>query len=154
MNTIEPTTSRFKTLQIVHGALCTGVILFLIITTFLRQGKGHIAVEASDSPLLFVAVVLAVVAPFLSKYLYQKQLNAIDLTSPLDKRFPQYISACIIRYAVMDAAALFNVVIWYLTGSLIAAIVAGALILLLIALRPRKALVTHILQINYPETLD
>jgi hypothetical protein len=154
MENINSTTQPFKTLQIVHGAQCLSVILFLAITVILNGNKGHIAVEPNDSPLLYIALVIAIGAPFLSNNLYQKKVAKIDLSAPLSKKFPEYTSACIIRYALLNGAGLLNIVVWFTTRNLIAAIVSAGLIAVLIIIRPTKNRITHILQISYPETLN
>jgi hypothetical protein len=66
----------------------------------------------------------------------------------------KYQSACIVRYAMIEGAALFNVVVWFLTGNSTTAFVAAALIGLMIAVRPVKSKIVTLLQVSYPDTLD
>jgi hypothetical protein len=154
MENTNQNTQPFLTLQIIHGALCLGVTLFLAVTLLLNGSKGHSDIQPNDSPLLYVAVLMAVIFPFISNLLYQKTFGGIDLSAPLSKKFPQYISACIMRYALIEGAALFNVVVWFLTHNFICAVVAAALVLYLISIRPVKNKVASLLQVSYPETLD
>lgn len=154
MNNSNQNTQPFKTLQIIHAALCAGLIMFLAVTLFLNGGKWHTDITAHDVPLFYVAITFVVGMPFLSNLMYQKKLALVDLKAPANTKVVQYTTACIIRYALIEGAALFNVVAWFVTGNLILAIVAGALILFMIALRPVKSKVMTILQISYPDTLE
>lgn len=154
MDNTTPTAQPFKTLQILHLAMCMAVILFLATTLIKNNGKGHTDIRPHDTVMLCVAIAFAIVLPLLSQMMYQKKLAEIDMAAPLNTRIAQFTTACLIRYAVLEAAGLFNVVVWYVTGNLILAITGGAIIVLMIALRPVKNKVINTLQISYPDTLD
>lgn len=154
MNNNNQQPASFKVLQIIHAALCTGSILFLVVASTITPAPAHTAINAGDVPLVYVAIALAATMALVSGFLYHKKLAEINFSAPVNIRFTQYISASIIRYAPLEAAALFNIVVWLLTGNLIAAIVAGAVILYLISSRPVKSKVIRDLKIYYPETLE
>ncbi|EHQ27272.1 hypothetical protein [Mucilaginibacter paludis] len=144
----------FKVIRIIHIALCTGSTLFLVVASSIKPGPVHTAIEPGDIPLLYVAVALAAMMAFVSGFLYHKKLAEINFSAPVSNRLTQYMSACIMRYAPLEGAALFNTAVWLLTGNLIAAMVAVAVILYLISARPVKSKIISDLKITYPDTLD
>jgi hypothetical protein len=150
----QPQNQSFKVLQIIHGAFCVSVTLFLVITFVLNTNHPHFNIEPKDVPLLYIGVIFAAGIPLLSVSLYQRQMSTIDYAAPVKQKLAQYTTASILRFAPIEGAALFNVVIWFITGNLVSAVAAVVLILYMISLRPVKSKVTSLLQISYPETLD
>jgi hypothetical protein len=148
--------SPFKVLQIIHGALCLGPTLFLAVTTFLnsQHAGSRNGVTPNSNILIYIAVIFAAMLTLMSNFLYHKIVQTIDLSLPLNQKFMKYQSACIVRYAMIEGAALFNVVVWFLTGNSTTAFVAAALIGLMIAVRPVKSKIVTLLQVSYPDTLD
>ncbi len=145
--------SSFTTLQIIHGALCMGVALFACVSFSIAPNK-HSDIQTADSPLLYVAAIMAISMVGISNVLYNKQLSKIDFSAPVKQRFMQYQTASIIRLAPLEAAALFNIVSFLLSGSYISLAIAVALLIYMIMLRPTKEAVTEALKISYPDTLD
>jgi membrane-associated HD superfamily phosphohydrolase len=145
--------AAFKALQIIHGALCTGITLFILLSFFKAQNK-HADIQPGDSPLLYIAIAIALALVFFSHFIFYKHLVQIDFSTPLKDRLMQYQTACIKRFALLEGAAIINVVSFLLSGSYISLIIAVTILLHMVAKRPTKPNVIAALQINYPETLD
>jgi drug/metabolite transporter (DMT)-like permease len=97
---------NFKSLHIVHAALCAGVILFLITAVFINQ-QALIMVPANDnSIIIYIAIVMAVVSTILGYILFNIVVSKIDTSVPVNQKLPKYLSACIVRYALIEGGAL------------------------------------------------
>jgi hypothetical protein len=146
---------NFKSLHIVHAALCAGVILFLITAVFINQ-QALIMVPANDnnSIIIYIAIVMAVVSTILGYILFNIVVSKIDTSVPVNQKLPKYLSACIVRYALIEGGALFNVAVFLITGCLINAGIAAILALLMISLRPQRQQFITDLKVNYPESID
>lgn len=149
------TQSQFKTLQIITFALCGGVALFLAVTFLVIKKELILLPNAEQPPILnYIATGMAVASVVLSNVLFRAALAKIDTGLPLNKKFPMYTSAYIVRFAFLEGAGLFNVVVFLLTGVLINALIAVALIILMLTLRPQRQKTIDDLKVYYPDTLD
>lgn len=123
--------TKIKTLQIIHLALCAGVILFYLLS-------GSASVEnlsfssIDDSSLVFLG--LPIIAFALSNFLFKNQLKQADNKRQLEDNIEIYQTASIIRWAVLEGAAFLIVFLkpdFILFGIL--------LIIYLVVLRPSEA---------------
>jgi DMSO reductase anchor subunit len=149
----QPKGNLFTTLQIIHGALCLGPTLFAVVSYSITPNT-HSDIRPNDSVLLYVAAFMALSMVFVSNFLFNKQLAVIDFTAPVKQRLLQYQTACIVRYALLEGAALFNVVVFLLTGNYISLAIGAAMIVFMVTIRPTRPVVTEALKISYPDTLD
>ena len=149
------TQPQFKTLQIITFALCGGVALFLAVTFLIIKRELTLLPDGEETPVLnYIALAMAVASVLLSNVLFQAALAKIDTGLPLNKKFPMYTSAYIVRFALLEGAGLFNVVVFLLSGALINAFIAGVLIVLMLTLRPQRQKTIDDLKVYYPDTLD
>lgn len=122
---------KIKTLQLIHFAICAGMILAYIFagkfTIEQLKGEGII----SDD-LIYLAIPIA--AFFLSNFMFKNQLKQVDPKATLEERLPLFQTASIIRWAVLEAAAFF---ILFAKPNLI--IFGIILILYIVFLRPTEA---------------
>jgi len=144
---------QFITLQIIHAALCLGPTLFMLVGFSITPNK-HSDIQPADSPLLYIAAITAIGMVFISNFLFNKQVAQIDFMAPVQQRFLQYQTACIVRYAPLEGAALFNVVVFILSGSYISLAFGAIVIAFMILNRPTRPGVTEALKISFPDTLD
>lgn len=93
---------KIKTLQIIHLAICVGMIIAYYILGDLSIEKLRIPVIDSSS-LVYVAI--PVVAFVLSSFLFKSQLKQIDPKLKLEEKLPIYQTASIMRWAVLEGAA-------------------------------------------------
>lgn len=110
--------------------------------------------SSNQAMLMYVAIAMAVSLPFAGSFLFNKRVGGINMAQPLSRRLTQYITASIIRFALIEGAGLFNIVVALLSGNMIPKLVSVMLILFLIVLRPIKTEVAETLQVTYPETLE
>jgi hypothetical protein len=151
----QPINPTFKILQIITMALCGGVIVFLLLALFINQDK-LVLMPFNDpnSIIIYIAIVLALLCVVLSTVLFNILVKKIDTNTAVKEKLLKYITAYITRYALIEGAALFNVVAFLLSSCLISASVALALIILMLRIRPKRTKTTEDLKIYYPDTLE
>ncbi|MDT3403453.1 hypothetical protein [Mucilaginibacter terrae] len=146
---------QFKTLQIITLALPIGISLFLAVSFLINQLElVMLPNNEQNSVLNYIGLGLAAVSFLISNILFQKQLSKIDTSAPIIKKFGLYTSAYIVRFALLEGAGLFNVVVFLLTGVLLNALIAAAIILFMLASRPQRQKTIDHLKVYYPDTLE
>jgi len=146
---------QFKSLQIITLALPAGIALFLAVTFLIIKIELTLLPNGEQSNVLnYIALGMAVVCVFVSDFLFKNTLAKIDTGLPVNRKFPMYTAAYIIRFALLQGAGLFNVVVFLLTGVLMNALIGAAIILLMLVLRPQRQKTIDDLKVYYPDTLD
>ena len=123
-------TQKIKTLQIIHLAICLGVSLAYVFA-------GDIFTKEFKLPNIDTSSIFYVVVPIigigLSNFLFKSQLKKIDSKKKLEENLPLYQSASIIRWAILEAAAIF-----VLFSNPDFVLIGVILIVYLISLRPTE----------------
>lgn len=130
----QPTTisDSLRSMRILSAALMIGVTLFAIIISFLILQSGPVmdaeGLQYKDI-FFYVSVGLAIICFFIARALYTKKKIIVKNApiSLLDK-LNQYLSALILYMAPCEGAALFSVVVLFLTGNFLLLIVTGLLL--------------------------
>lgn len=133
-------TQKIKTLQIIHLAICAGMILAYIFAgqfTF-EQLKGQ---DIDSDDLVYLAIPFA--AFFLSNFMFKSQLKQVDSRASLEQKLPIYQAASIIRWAILEGAAFL---ILFIKPDLL--IFGILLILYLVYLRPTEEKIMSDFQSN------
>jgi hypothetical protein len=146
---------QFKSLQIITLALPAGIILFLVVTFLIGQKEFALLPHDEQSSVLnYMALGMAAAMLLVSNFIFQKLLARIDTALSASKKLPMYVQAYIVRFALLESAGLFNVVVFLLTGVLLNALVAIGIILLMLTTRPTRQKTIDDLKVYYPDTLD
>lgn len=117
--------------RILHLALCTGPLAFLVVAHFVGPK------DMTDPTIPYAAVAagsMAVGFAFFALRLFYRPSSR-----DFDANLPSYLTAKIIQWAVVEGSALFNAVAYFLTGMQLSAGFAVALLLVLFYLRPLEA---------------
>lgn len=133
-------TEKIKTLQIIHLAICAGIIVayFMIGNLSLDSLKIQ-SIDASE--IIFVAI--PILAFVLSNFLFKSQLKQANPKQKLEENLPVYQTASIIRWAILEGAAF---IILFLSQKFL---LFGILIILYLAfLRPTEDRINNDLQKN------
>lgn len=129
---------KIRTLQIIHLAICGGVLLVYILI-------GNISVETLYIPPLDSPSNMYLVIPFLAlaigNFLFYSQLKRVDKNLKPEDNFSVYQTASILRWAILEGAAF---VILFLAPEYL--IFGLFLILIMVFLRPTEARVKAALQ--------
>jgi uncharacterized membrane protein YoaK (UPF0700 family) len=95
-------TQKIKTLQIIHLAICAGIIVVYFMTGNLSMES--LTIKSIDSSeIVFVAI--PILAVFLSNFLFKSQLKQANPKLKPEENLPIYQTASIIRWAILEGAA-------------------------------------------------
>ncbi len=119
-----------KVLQIIHLAICAGIVIAYLFIAQLSFES--LKIETTDSSdLIYFAI--PILAFFLSNFLFKLQLKQADPKLKTEENLPIYQTASIIRWAILEASALL---ILFLKQNLL---LLGILIIVyLVFLRPTE----------------
>nr|WP_315149900.1 MFS transporter [uncultured Flavobacterium sp.] len=133
-------TEKIKTLQIIHLAICAGIIVAYFMVGNLSLDSLKIqSIDASE--IVFVAI--PILAFVLSNFLFKSQLKQANPKQKLEENLPVYQTASIIRWAILEGAAF---IILFLSQKFL---LFGILIILYLAfLRPTEDRINNDLQKN------
>lgn len=147
---------ELKTLSVLFTAMITGVIIFGIIIVILGTLKPPAIQEQELSNiLLIISSLLAVAAIFVSKTLYIKKLLPVTgLGVSLQQKLVQYRSAMIAYLAVLEFAALFAIVGYFLTNNAIFIGIAAFMALNMFLKRPSRLRIFNDLNLDSKEQME
>ncbi len=132
--------SGIKALSILHLALLAGQILFALISLFIVYGKGYTANPSWQNEtnlFVFLCVTVGVAGYLAGSMIFRKKLEQINgNTKSVVEKFNDYRAASISRWALMEFAVLFCIIIFFITNNPIIIILGGICILLFFSLRP------------------
>ncbi|MEA3477598.1 MAG: hypothetical protein U9R60_05430 [Bacteroidota bacterium] len=98
----------FRILKIIFYALNTGLLLFFIVGIYLNEMQIPPFKEGFDI-LTYVNVFLLAAIPA-GYSISAKRMDAIDAGDSFSKKFEQYQTAMILRWAMIEGTALFSLV--------------------------------------------
>ena len=121
---------KIKVLQIIHLGICAGTIVaYLFVGDFSVEILNVPSIDSSD--LIYFAI--PILALFLSNFLFKSQLKQVNPKLIPEDNLPIYQTASLIRWSVLEAAALL---ILFLKQELL--VLGILLIIYLVSLRPTE----------------
>ena len=94
---------KIKTLQIIHFALCAGLIVAYFVIGEISVEKLKKIPTIDSSSIVFAIIPL--LAFILSSLLFKSQLKQVDPKLKLEDKLPVYQTASIMRWAILEVAA-------------------------------------------------
>lgn len=93
---------KIKTLQIIHLAICAGIIVaYFMIGNLSMESLTIKSIDSSE----IVYVVIPILAFVLSNFLFKSQLKQANPKLELEDNLPIYQTASIIRWAILEGSA-------------------------------------------------
>lgn len=136
---MQPTSPYIKALSILHYALLAGQFLMGIIIFGLvwLKKENSFPLENLSQQLLIACVVIAVLAYLGANLLFKKKLEHINAeNNPVSKKLEEYRAANITRWAIVELATLFCIIIFFVTGNYSIMIVAAVMLFLFFTTKP------------------
>lgn len=96
-------TQKIKTLKILHLAICMGILVTYFTTAKISMNTLQ-KVPAVDSGSLFY-IGISVAAIVLGTFLFKMQLKKADKKLKIEDNFPIYLTASLIRWAIIEMVA-------------------------------------------------
>ena len=94
---------KIKTLQIIHFALCAGLIVAYFVIGEISVEKLKKIPTIDSSSIVFAIIPL--LAFILSSFIFKSQLKQVDPKLKLEDKLPFYQTASIMRWAILEVAA-------------------------------------------------
>jgi hypothetical protein len=100
--------AAFNALRIIFYAMNSGLLLFFIVVIYIN-GKQIPEIKEGVDILTYVNVFLLISIPA-GYSISSRKMEAIDPVDPFSRKFEQFQSAMIIRWAMIEGPALFSLV--------------------------------------------
>lgn len=127
-----------KSLQIIHGALLAGILVFGAYVAI--QGKEVLFFSYEDGkPFLFLAIIISFLGNLASKYLYAKLLKQISDKADLNQKVVKFSTAHIFRVAMLEFPAFMCIFFAMQSNNSFYFLLVGVLILMIIVIIPTKS---------------
>ncbi len=91
---------KLNLLKIIHIVICAGIILVYIFIGDLHTLALLKIPKVDSESLIFLLIPLLSI--FLSNFLYKEHLKKVDKRLSLEEKIPQYQTASIIRWAIIE----------------------------------------------------
>lgn len=139
----------FQTLKLIHISLVAGLTIFSVFAFV--QNNGFNADINTDSNLLYMVPVVALLGYFGSQVLFKKMVSKVQVTDSLQTKLNHYQTASIMKYALIEGPAFIALFVYYTTGNALPLVIAGCLLAYLFVQRPTKEKVISGLNLNSDE---
>jgi hypothetical protein len=119
---------------IIFYAMFAGQALFLIVASYLVKTSGPQSPDLS-SAFQIILPVFTIGAVISAMFLPKKILGAIDELSD-DQKIIKHRTTSLIKWALLEGANLFSIVVYLLTGSMLALAISVLLLILFMMNKP------------------
>jgi DMSO reductase anchor subunit len=137
MNSTERKASAYTQLLMLYILLLTGLIAFTGISYVVLAEPEPMFFKDSQRDILLTALAIATICMSVSSFLWKKDIQSIQSMDTIEQKFKKYRSAMIKRVALMEGAALFALICYYLTSNIRLLAIAILIIIAFIFLWPR-----------------
>lgn len=139
----------FLQLRLLYYMIPSGIVVMGIALWI--SGGMQDEIPAGQSWLRYAAPVSGMAMLFLAHRLFKTRLEEARNQTELYKKLAHYRSALLVRYLVLDGAAIINLIGFYLSGDLLFFFLAGVVLLLFVLYRPTVAKLCKDLELNSAE---
>ncbi len=128
-----------RSITILHLALLVGQLLLgiIIVSLVYFKNASYFSLQGISQQLLIACLLFSVVAYFAGNNLFKKKLEQINEEyNPVSQKLNDYRAANILRWAMMEGAVMFCIIIFFATGNYLIILIAGVMMLLFLSTRP------------------
>ncbi|HSL90914.1 MAG TPA: hypothetical protein VK870_16550 [Ignavibacteriaceae bacterium] len=109
--------NNFRVTYLIFFALAAGQLLILVMFLFLINGVEIQDDNPIDNIFTFIVPLVGLTTMFASKILYTQNILKIQQTDTITEKLMKYRSFKIISWAILEGAALFSLVAFFLTAN-------------------------------------
>lgn len=143
---------NFKQMNILHAALCIGcAIILFIMYTLVNQEKN--AVITDNIIFSVIGIVIAFVNVLLSRVLFFMRTQPAQTINDFGQKINLFRAAFILQMALLEGAAIINVVFYFITKNKLHFFIAIGVLLLMIVRRPTRSMAAITLFSNRDENI-
>ena len=128
-----------------------GMVGFTAVVLFIKSGNGEINTHGLSFPFSIVVPVLAAIAIIVSKLMYSRLCKSAFTKVKLSDKMQVYYSANIIRLALVEGAALFSIVVVFISGEIYFLLFTLLLFLIFYTFKPSRERAISDLKLNPEE---
>lgn len=148
--------NKITQLTIIHFALLVGMISITAIFTFLSYSNPISENEGDDLLIIFliVAVVFTISSLIGSKLIFSKLVESARKKEDFEKKISAYVTAVVIKFALIEPAAIFSALSILLTGSYYFLILIAISLFFFLVEKPSKEKLIMDLTLSQDERLN
>ncbi len=143
--------SPFKSLQRIHTAMLSGIVLFCIVSAIVHLPGRQFANGNLNKILQVVVLAISFILIKTGVTTFNRQLQSIQADLATDKKMGLYKTAAIIKWAMMEAPVLLSVISFMLTRNYAFMVLAFVLMVLFALHGPVRQNILLQLQISEEE---
>lgn len=146
-----------KAMRILTAALSIGVVLFALVMVFINQLiktpplAGNKLLDDRNTSLGITAIFgsVSIVA---ARFLYRKRVNIIKESGKLlNDKLNQYRTVLILYLAICEAAAMFSIIFFFLTGNFIILTITVLMLIMMFSKMPVPGRLIRELDLDWKE---
>lgn len=138
MNNQQTVGTAFKTISIFHIAMCVGLIAIVAVFRFIVKQDN--TASTPNQTMEIIGIAVGFIGIISARLLFFKQVKTAHTVSALKDKIAIFRNAFIIQMAILEAAALLNAVLYFITKNDMHFFIAVGIILLMIVRRPTRAM--------------
>jgi len=139
-----------RSISILYLALLLVPIIFGIVA-YLQIGKTTIDYKNTSDPFMIFVPAMAIIGFVASNLIFNNQVYYNTHEKPLKKRIVDYQTALLIRYASLEAPALFGVGAYLITGNMLFMLISALVVLYFLFVRPTRSKLISDLELTNDE---
>ena len=152
-NTVQSPAKTLKTLTIIHLALLAGMVLFAGVVYSITPNP-VLNFKDTDEHFLILVPFMAITGIAASVFVSKQQIAKAKEGETLNAKIAGYLSASIIKFALLEGPALFGIVGFLLTTNLLYLLISIVIMLYFLSQRPVKQNVIDQLGLSYEEGME
>lgn len=129
---------QFKVTFSIYYALLVGQLLFFAVAFWFSQSQNFTANKELDEIFQIIVPVFGFVMMVFSRFLYNKNISAVDESGDVKTKIAQYRTFKIIKWAMVESASMLSLIALMLTGNHLYSAVSIFLIGYFILVKPSK----------------
>ena len=143
--------ASFKTLKLIHFAMCMGILMFMGVAYFQTIQKGFSFIN-SDDVFLYILPPIAIAGLLIGNKIFSVLINKIERTDTFTIQFSKLQLASLIKYALIEGPALIAILYYMRESNLAYLAIAVALLAYMLFSRPTKDNIQSYLKLNTKDT--
>lgn len=128
---------KIKALQLIHLGYCASILVFAGVVILVNKATMTFDFKLGQhDPSEFIAPITAVAFLFIAPLIFNKIVQSIEDSSDAATKITKYQSAFIVKFALLEGAALFNIVMCLKTSNSFFLLFAALSFLVMLMGRP------------------
>lgn len=146
--------SILKSMQIIHAGLLAGQVMFAVVSYTVVEKAPHFDIKNTGDVFLFIVPLMAIASFIASNLLFKLKIAGLPGKDILVEKLIGYLTALIIRFALLEGASLFGIVTFLISGNLLFLLISALLMIYMLTLRPSVSKAEADLELSYEDKLE